>query len=105
MGKYIEYLTFGTGMVGDKSNSFDNLSLSVIPNPVCNTKTIKFNIASSAKKLTVFDATGRNIAEWNLGNVNSILWNLSGKSVTPGTYFVRVIDSGIATTQSFVILR
>jgi hypothetical protein len=76
--KYIQYLTFGTGVVEEKNKTFD--------------------------------ITGRTIAEWELesGNNKMISWNLQGRSEEPiptGTYFVRMMGSGISVTQSFVILR
>ena len=106
IAKYMEYLTFSTG-ISEQRVKLENATLTINPNPANYDKVIRFDITGKAKKLTVFDASGRTTFEWTLnsGNDNSIVWNLTGKSITNGTYFARLTGSNFSKTQSFVILR
>ncbi|MDH5186727.1 MAG: T9SS type A sorting domain-containing protein [candidate division WOR-3 bacterium] len=108
--KYMQYLTFGAGVSEQTKPMIDEPVLTIDPNPVQCGKAIQFRVSQKASRLTILDISGRTVANWELNTRNNrtIFWNLQandGHSVSAGTYFVRVTGSGIATTQSFVVVR
>ncbi len=106
IAKYMEYLTFSTG-ISEQKVKLEKPTLTINPNPARNNKVIQFNITGKANNLTVFDASGRTVAHWTLNpeNDKSITWNLTGKSIPNGTYFARLTGFGFTNNQSFIILH
>lgn len=84
-------------------------TLTVVPNPVCSSATLRFALASLAPvALTVFDLQGRRMATLLDGSPMA-----AGEHVVPvrtsawpaGCYLARLEADGVATTRKMVVLR
>ena len=84
-------------------------SLSVVPNPVHSSTTLRFDLAAPAPvTLTVFDVQGRRLATLLKRSPMA-----SGEHVVPlvtsgwpaGCYLARLETNGVATTRKMVVLR
>jgi hypothetical protein len=88
--------------------------ISISPNPFRTRTDIRWGItdnSSQMKKLQIFDISGRLIESFSLtdiGHPSSVTWNgsdLSGYSVPPGVYFVRIDIDGRIYTKQIIKLR
>ncbi len=88
--------------------STDLFNLTVVPNPLRKSATIRYSIPQAGKvELAVFDVTGRMIVglinrEEDAGNY-ILNWNSAG--LPDGIYFIRLKTKAYTTTNKLLILR
>ena len=90
------------GSANDVSNSSDQLSLAVFPNPSTFNKTVKFNSPNEGVLLEIFGVSGNRL----VGPVNltaNFTLNLDLSTYNNGLYFARIRKNSVSKTVKFVL--
>jgi hypothetical protein len=99
--------------VGDAVPALE-AQLKAYPNPFNPSVAITFSVpVSSHVDVLVYDVSGRRVARLFAGSVaagdrRTLTWrpsDESGKSVSSGVYFVRLVGDGVAVTRKVVLLK
>lgn len=87
------------------NNAYIPLTVSLYPNPVNESATIKFNIANSSDvKIRIYDIQGKLISTFNLSSMaaGSHSYSFDCSSIKKGTYIVNVVSGNDNATTKFV---
>jgi hypothetical protein len=101
----MDFLTVGTGAAEPRPPA-PATAVVAEPNPVRLGSRVRFTVPAGAKRLAVFDASGRTVLVRDGGS--DFDWDLRGSSgspVVPGSYFVRVTGPGLVSSYSLAVVR
>jgi Secretion system C-terminal sorting domain/Right handed beta helix region len=116
LGVTVDYLPLQPGSawagIEDKTPLAPTM-LEIYPNPFNPSTTIRFNLTEAQHtKVAVYDVSGRLVKmlmdEFKSSGENEIMWNgrdATGRSVSSGSYFVRLQGDSIATVRKVTLLR
>jgi hypothetical protein len=83
--------------------------LRISPNPATETVRIEYAVLKSCDiNLTVYDACGKVVKEFDLSLTKPVIWNFTdeyGRKMPAGVYFVQLKCDDFQTTEKIVLLK